>query len=69
MTGRHAECADCSTPASALTGAEWLGDVVALQHDSTCPAYRAMTDEQRHEDHGDYIVVHVSTDDRTTRED
>lgn len=52
-------CDDCRTPQLALTSAEEVGNVLGIAHDPTCPAYAAMTEDERYQVLDIGVVVHT----------
>lgn len=52
-------CPDCLTPQVSLTEAEGVGSVLGIAHDESCPAYAAMTADERTVMVDDGAIVHV----------
>lgn len=51
-------CPDCRTTALVLTPTV-TGPLLGIQHDATCPAYAAMSEDERTVINDDGAVVHV----------
>lgn len=57
-------CPDCRTPQVAITEAEAVGVVLAVAHDPTCPAFAAMTEDERYVMVDGGVIVHLVRSDR-----